>query len=110
MSSKRCLQSLLLSFTVLFCPGSLEEATNHRDPGPCLPLSLPEHTQSSEEGLKLDNSMSGSSCLRMDAWMEGCRRDADILKKTNSCTFFHTIKKRLGLKLQALLPPAANRC
>lgn len=81
MSSKRCLRSLLLSFTVLFCPGNLEEATNHRDPGPCLSLSLPEHTQSSEEGLKLDNSMSGSSCLRMDTWMEGCWRDADMLKK-----------------------------
>lgn len=107
MSSKRCLQGLLLSFTVLFCPGNPEEATNHRDPGLCLPLSLPEHTQSTEEGLKLDNSMSGSSCLRMDTWMEGCWRDAHMLQN-NSCTFFRTIKKRLGFNLQALLPPAVK--
>lgn len=80
VSSERCLQALLLSFTVLFGPGNPEEATNHRDPGPRLPLSLPEHTQSTEEGLKLDNSMSGSSCLRMDTWMEGSLPDAHVLQ------------------------------
>lgn len=79
---------LLLCFTVLLCPGNPRRLLIIETPGRALtrlPFSLPQHTQSREERLKLDNSMSSSSCLRMDKWMEGCWSDAKswcLLKTT----------------------------
>lgn len=66
---------LPLCFTVLLCPGNPGRLLITETPGSAL-TRLPQHTQSREERLKLDNSMSSPSCLRMDKWLEGCWSDA----------------------------------
>lgn len=90
---------LLLCFTVLLCPGNPRRLLIIESPGRALtrlPLSLPQHTQSREERLKLDNSMSSSSCLRMDKWMEGCWSDAKswCLLKTTTVPYIAYIPLR----------------